>query len=120
MGDRREAAGEHWARFTNQDPGVSAHLLRGSGIDGRKVSYSRLPSDEGRRARRHDNERCYILFTLYDDPPRPGDDIPSRHQRLARETKTFDIRHSPRRHLPNGLRHGTRLTRSAWKVEGKK
>ena len=99
MGDRQESPdGEHYVSFTNQDPGVSAHLLQGFGIDGRKVKHLKISAhvmtkDVARGA--DDNERCYILFTLYDDQRRdlgmqamgPFLGTSDWHE----ETKTFDI-----------------------------
>src|SRR5436190_8083280 len=68
--DKKAPDGEHYVSFTNHEPGVSAHLLQGFGIDGRKVKQLKVSaqvmtkdSAQGAEA----NEKCYILFTLYDD-----------------------------------------------------
>jgi protein-L-isoaspartate(D-aspartate) O-methyltransferase len=71
--DPKAPDGEHFVSFTNQEPGVSAHLLQGFGIDGRKVKQLRVTAhvktkDVARGA--EENELCYIMFTLYDDQRR--------------------------------------------------
>jgi protein-L-isoaspartate(D-aspartate) O-methyltransferase len=71
--DPKAPDGEHYVTFVNDEPGVSAHLLQGFGIDGRKVKHLQVSAEVlTKNVVRgvDDNEKCYILFTLYDDQRR--------------------------------------------------
>ena len=96
--DPKAPDGEHYVSFANDEPGVSAHLLQGFGIDGRKVKQlqvtARVMTKNVARGV-DDGERCYILFTLYDDQRRDlgmqsmGPYIGTSNWREV--TETFDI-----------------------------
>ena len=130
--DKKAPDGEHYVSFTNHEPGVSAHLLQGFGIDGRKVKQLKVSAqvmtkDVVRGA--DDNERCYILFTLYDDQ-RHDLGMQVMGPFLAdsdwhEETNTFDIPATAREGIFRiGLFGGTGTAAfdkiSIKKVEGKK
>ena len=130
--DPKAPDGEHYVSFTNQESGVSAHLLQGFGIDGRKVKQLKVSaqvmtkvSAQGTEA----NEKCYILFTLYDEQRHdlgvqamgPFLGTSDWHQ----ETMTFDIPATAREGIFRiGLFGGTGTAAfdkiSIKKVEGKK
>ncbi len=130
--DPQAPDGDHYVSFTNDEPGVSAHLLQGFGIDGRKVKQLKVSAQiKTKDAARgtDDNEKCYILFTLYDDQRRdlgmqvmgPFLGTSDWHE----ETKTFDIPANAREGIFRiGLFGGTGTAAfdkiSLKKVEGKK
>ncbi|MFN0021295.1 MAG: protein-L-isoaspartate(D-aspartate) O-methyltransferase [Pirellulaceae bacterium] len=130
--DAQAPDGEHYVSFTNDEPGVSAHLLQGFGIDGRKVKQLKVSAQiKTKDAARgtDDNEKCYILFTLYDDQRRdlgmqvmgPFLGTSDWHE----ESKTFDIPANAREGIFRiGLFGGTGTAAfdkiSLKKVEGKK
>jgi protein-L-isoaspartate(D-aspartate) O-methyltransferase len=130
--DKKAPDGEHYVSFTNQEPGVSAHLLQGFGIDGRKVKQLKVSAQlmtKGSAQGTEPNEKCHILFTLYDDQrhdlgmqvmgPFLGDS--DWHE----ETMTFDIPATAREGIFRiGLFGGTGTAAfdkiSIKRVEGKK
>ncbi|MCE9529021.1 MAG: hypothetical protein K8R36_23485, partial [Planctomycetales bacterium] len=130
--DPQAPDGDHFISFTNDEPGVSAHLLQGFGIDGRKVKQLKVSAqvktkDVARGT--DDNEKCFILFTLYDDQRRdlgmqsmgPFLGTSDWHE----ETKTFDIPANAREGIFRiGLFGGTGTAAfdkiSMKKVEGRK
>lgn len=130
--DKKAPDGEHYVSFTNQEPGVSAHLLQGFGIDGRKVKQLKVSAQlmtKGSAQGTEPNEKCHILFTLYDDQrhdlgmqvmgPFLGDS--DWHE----ETMTFDIPATAREGIFRiGLFGGTGTASfdkiSIKRVEGKK
>ncbi|MBC7853611.1 MAG: protein-L-isoaspartate(D-aspartate) O-methyltransferase, partial [Pirellulaceae bacterium] len=101
--DPKAPDGEHYVSFSNQEPGVSAHLLQGFGVDGRKVKQlqvtAHLKTKDVARGE-EESESCYIMFTLYDDQRRdlgmqvmgPFLGTSDWHEK----TKTFDIPHAAR------------------------
>jgi protein-L-isoaspartate(D-aspartate) O-methyltransferase len=71
--DAKSPEGGHHVVFQNSEPGLSAHLLQGFAVDGRKVSdvevsgwvkFEGVVSGTGR------DEVCCIAMTLYDDQRR--------------------------------------------------
>ncbi|MFN0019999.1 MAG: protein-L-isoaspartate(D-aspartate) O-methyltransferase [Pirellulaceae bacterium] len=130
--DPKAPDGQHYVTFNNQDAGVSAHLLQGFGIDGRKVKQLKVSAQVMTRNSAQggeENERCYILFTLYDDQRRdlgmqamgPFLGTSDWHE----ETKTFDIPATAREGIFRiGLFGGTGTASfdkiSIKKAEGKK
>jgi len=130
--DAKAPDGGHYVSFTNEEPGVSAHLLQGFGIDGRKVKQLKVSAQlmtKGSAQGTEPNEKCHILFTLYDDQrhdlgmqvmgPFLGDS--DWHE----ETMTFDIPATAREGIFRiGLFGGTGTAAfdkiSIKKVEGKK
>lgn len=101
--DPKAPDGEHYVSFANDEPGVSAHLLQGFGIDGRKVKHLQVSAEVLTKnvARGvDDNEKCYIHFTLYDDQRRDlgmqslGPFLGTSDWRKV--SKTFDIPASAR------------------------
>ncbi len=96
--DPKAPDGEHYVSFTNQEPGVSAHLLQGFGIDGRKVKQLQVTAQVKTKdvaLGSEENERCYIMFTLYDDQRRDlGMQVMGPYLGTSdwhEVTKTFDI-----------------------------
>ena len=96
--DAKAPDGEHYVSFTNQEPGVSAHLLQGFGIDGRKVKQLQVTAQVKTKdvaLGSEENERCYIMFTLYDDQRRDlGMQVMGPYLGTSdwhEVTKTFDI-----------------------------
>ena len=96
--DSKSPDGEHHVSFTNDEPGVSAHLLQGFGIDGRKVKQLQVAArvkTKNVSPGTDDDEKCFILFTLYDDQRRDlgmysmGPYLGTADWREV--TKTFDI-----------------------------
>ena len=130
--DGKSPDGEHYVSFTNSEPGVSAHLLQGFGIDGRKVKQLKVSAQvmtQNSARGQEENEMCYIMFTLYDDQRRdlgmqvmgPFLGTSDWHE----EAKTFDIPLSAREGIFRiGLFGGTGTASfdkiSMKKVEGKK
>ncbi len=96
--DAKAPDGEHYVSFTNDEPGVSAHLLQGFGVDGRKVKQLEVSAQvmtKGVARGTDENEMCYILFTLYDDQRRDlGMQVMGPYLGNSdwhEVTKTFDI-----------------------------
>lgn len=130
--DPKAPDGEHYVSFTNDEPGVSAHLLQGFGIDGRKVKQLKVTAQvmtKNSARGTEENEMCYILFTLYDEQ-RKDLGIQAMGPFLGtsdwhEETKTFDIPASAREGIFRiGLFGGTGMAAidkvSIKKVEAKK
>ena len=96
--DAKAPDGEHYVSFDNDEPGVSAHLLQGFGVDGRKVKQiavtAQVKTKDVRRGAQ-EREMAAIMFTLYDDQRRelglwqlgPFLGTSEWHE----ETKVFDI-----------------------------
>ena len=71
--DRKSPDGEHYVTFKNLEPSVSAHLLQGFGVDGRKVKeleISAYVKTENAKAGPLTDEKPFIVVTLYDDQRR--------------------------------------------------
>ena len=95
--DPKSPDGDHHVLFSNEDSGVSSHLLQGFGIDGRKVKRVELSGwiqlknvvANGR------TEQPYIIVTLYDSNRRELDPLvigPFNSDSDWHEVKkTFDI-----------------------------
>jgi protein-L-isoaspartate(D-aspartate) O-methyltransferase len=71
--DPRAPDGEHYVTFRNTEPGLSAHLLQGFAIDGRKVKEVEISAmvkcvDSARGANR--DEAAGIVVTLFDEQRR--------------------------------------------------
>ena len=71
--DAKSPDGEHHVTFENSEPGLSAHLLQGFAIDGRRVSELELSAQIKTTdvvAGPNRDERPYLAMTLYDEQRR--------------------------------------------------
>lgn len=71
--DPKSPDGEHHISFANEEPGVSAHLLQGFGIDGSKVREIEVTAQVKTTnvvKGTHDDEMAYILISIYDEQRR--------------------------------------------------
>lgn len=67
--DAKAPDGEHYVQFTNDEPGLSAHLLQGFAIDGRQVSQLAVTAwakTQGVVPGRNREEHAQLAITLYD------------------------------------------------------
>ncbi|HUE70733.1 MAG TPA: protein-L-isoaspartate(D-aspartate) O-methyltransferase [Pirellulaceae bacterium] len=76
--DAQAPDGEHYVTFKNSEPGLSAHLLQGFAIDGRKVQeleISAMVKMEGCTRGTQQDEAPAIFITLFDEQRRELDPV---------------------------------------------